>query len=81
MIKNIIDKLLGKATAASKTKNPFGKREEVGVDVHKIDPAMVDRRAVDVCSTLKEAALDLGYVDASTFDRVVDPRTMLGPDN
>ena len=27
---------------------------------------------------LKEAALDLGYVDAATFDRVVDPRIMLG---
>ena len=28
-----------------------------------------------------EAALDLGYVDAATFDRVVDPRLMLGPDH
>src|SRR3546814_16625183 len=29
-------------------------------------------------STLKEAAVELGYGDAATFDRVVDPRTMLG---
>ena len=28
--------------------------------------------------TVRAAALDLGYVDGETFDRVVDPRTMLG---
>jgi fumarate hydratase class II len=28
--------------------------------------------------TLKEAGLDLGLVDAETFDRVVKPETMLG---
>ena len=30
--------------------------------------------------TLREAALELGLVDAATFDRLVDPRTMLGPE-
>src|SRR5690606_16372613 len=29
--------------------------------------------------SLREAALALGYVDAETFDRVVDPARMLGP--
>ena len=29
--------------------------------------------------TLKEAALQLGYVTEEEFDRVVDPRKMLGP--
>ncbi|MPY76045.1 MAG: class II fumarate hydratase [Alphaproteobacteria bacterium] len=29
--------------------------------------------------TLKEACLALGFVDAATFDRVVDPKKMLGP--
>ena len=29
--------------------------------------------------TLKEACLALGFVDAATFDRVVDPTKMLGP--
>ena len=53
MIKNIIDKLLGKGAASAKSKNPFGKREEVPVEVHGIDPKLVDRRAIDVCSTLK----------------------------
>lgn len=74
MIKNIIDKLLGKATAASKTKNPFGKREEVGVDVHKIDPAMVDRRAVDVCSTLKEAGFEAYVVGGAVRDLLLGLR-------
>jgi fumarate hydratase class II len=30
-------------------------------------------------TTLKEAALALGYLDAATFDRLVRPEDMLGP--
>ena len=30
--------------------------------------------------TLKEAALALGYVSKSDFDRLVDPKKMLSPD-
>ncbi|QPH54978.1 class II fumarate hydratase [Pontivivens ytuae] len=30
-------------------------------------------------TTLKEEAINLGFVDAETFDRVVQPRDMLGP--
>ncbi len=30
-------------------------------------------------TTLKEAAISLGYVDAETFDRVVRPENMIGP--
>jgi fumarate hydratase class II len=29
--------------------------------------------------TLKEAALELGFVDEATFDRVVDPAKMVKP--
>ena len=29
--------------------------------------------------TLKAAALQLGYVDAAEFDRIVDPRKMVAP--
>jgi fumarate hydratase class II len=29
-------------------------------------------------TTLREAALKSGYVDAATFDRVCDPRSMVG---
>ena len=35
--------------------------------------------AMDHDLTLKEAALQLGYVTEDEFDRVVDPRKMLGP--
>ena len=30
-------------------------------------------------TTLKEEAINLGFVDESTFDRVVKPNNMLGP--
>ena len=50
---------------------------EIGYD----KAAKIAKYAHETGSTLKEAALALGYVDAATFDRVVDPRTMLGPDN
>ena len=36
--------------------------------------AKIAKHAHESGSTLKEAALDLGYVDAATFDRVIDPR-------
>ncbi|MYJ86723.1 MAG: class II fumarate hydratase [Rhodobacteraceae bacterium] len=32
-------------------------------------------------STLKEAALELGYVTSEEFDRIVDPAQMVGPDS
>jgi len=43
--------------------------------------AKIAKKAHKEGTTLKEAALALGYVDAATFDRAVDPRTMLGPDD
>jgi fumarate hydratase class II len=35
--------------------------------------------ALDHDLTLNEAALQLGFVDAAEFDRIVDPRTMVAP--
>jgi fumarate hydratase class II len=49
---------------------------EIGYD----KAAKIAKHAHESGSTLKEAALALGYVDAATFDRLVDPRTMLGPE-
>jgi fumarate hydratase class II len=37
----------------------------------------IAHRANDEGSTLREAALASGYVDAATFDRIVDPTTMV----
>ena len=31
-------------------------------------------------TTLREAALALGYVTGEDFDRIVDPQKMIGPD-
>ena len=49
---------------------------EIGYD----KAAKIAKHAHERGSTLKEAALGLGYVDAATFDRLVDPRMMLGPE-
>ena len=46
MIKRFIEKLLGKSPSVAKSKKlQFGKREEVGVAAHGIDPNLVDERA------------------------------------
>ena len=42
--------------------------------------AKIAKRAHETGSTLRETALALGAVDAATFDRLVDPRAMLGPE-
>jgi fumarate hydratase class II len=49
---------------------------EIGYD----KAAKIAKHAHEGGTTLRVAALDLGFVDAATFDRLVDPRTMLGPD-
>ena len=49
---------------------------EIGYD----KAAKIAKHAHETGSTLREAALGLGYVDAATFDRIVDPRLMLGPE-
>ncbi|HMP45340.1 MAG TPA: class II fumarate hydratase [Sphingopyxis sp.] len=49
---------------------------EIGYD----KAAKIAKHAHETGMTLREAALALGHVDAATFDRVVDPRAMLGPE-
>ena len=70
MIKKFIDKLLGKKPAAAlNAKKPkFGKREEIGVDVHGIDPKLVDDRAVFVVRTLKDAGFEAYIVGGAVRD-------------
>jgi len=41
--------------------------------------AEIAKRALATNETLKEAAVALGHVSAEDFDRLVDPKTMLGP--
>jgi poly(A) polymerase len=72
MIKNFIDKLLGKsATAGKGKKQQFGKREEVGVVTHGINPALVDERALNVVRTLKSAGFEAYIVGGAVRDLMV----------
>ncbi len=66
MIKRFIDKLLGKSPA--KAKNPFGKREEIGPEVHGINPKLVDDRALNVLRTLKDAGFEAYIVGGAVRD-------------
>ena len=67
MIKKFIDKLLGKTSkpaAASKV----GKRVEIGVAEHKIDPKLVDERAANVVHTLKQGGFEAYIVGGAVRD-------------
>ena len=76
MIKKFIDKLLGKSAAGTlQLKKPkLGKREEVGYADHKINPELVDRRAVDVVHTLKQAGYEAYIVGGAVRDLLVGLR-------
>ncbi|QDL53983.1 polynucleotide adenylyltransferase PcnB [Rhodoferax aquaticus] len=70
MIKNFIDKLLGKApSGAARSKKPqFGKRVDVGVESHGINPALVDERAISVLRTLQQAGFEAYIVGGAVRD-------------
>ena len=75
MIKTFIDKLLGKAPAAARSRKPrFGKRAEVPVQVHGIDPNLVDRRAVDVVQTLRNEGYEAYVVGGAVRDLLLGLR-------
>ena len=71
MIKKIINKLLGKSNAAQPT---FGKRQEIGAAEHGIDPALVDKRALDVVHTLQDAGFEAYIVGGAVRDLLVGLR-------
>lgn len=71
MIKNFIDKLLGKGAPAKGKKQSFGKREEVPVATHGINPALVDERALNVVRTLKAAGFEAYIVGGAVRDLMV----------
>ncbi|ABE45469.1 polynucleotide adenylyltransferase PcnB [Polaromonas sp. JS666] len=82
MIKKFIDKLFGKSgstgSAASESKRikklPFGKRQDVGLKEHGIDPKLVDDRAMDVVRTLKQAGFEAYVVGGAVRDLLVGLR-------
>ncbi len=74
MIKNFIDKLLGKNGLAKGAKSKFGKREDVPASVHGIDPSLVDGRALDVVHTLKSAGYQAYIVGGAVRDLLLGLR-------
>ncbi|MEO6625659.1 MAG: polynucleotide adenylyltransferase PcnB, partial [Burkholderiaceae bacterium] len=67
MIKNFIDKLLGKSASRS-AKSRFGKRVEVPVAEHGIDPTLVDERALNVVRTLQQGGFEAYVVGGAVRD-------------
>ena len=74
MIKKFIDKLLGKAPGASGKQRKFGKRVEVPVQTHGIDPNLVDERAINVVRTLHDAGFEAYIVGGAVRDLLVGLR-------
>ena len=79
MIKNFIDKLLGRSAHGAKSpagrgKPMFGKRHEVPASEHGIDPKLVDERAATVVHTLKQAGFEAYIVGGAVRDQLVGLR-------
>jgi poly(A) polymerase len=77
LIKNFIDKLLGKTSpkrAAKAAAPQFGKRMEVAAAVHGIDPDMVDERAKNVVHTLQRAGFEAYIVGGAVRDLLLGLR-------
>ncbi len=73
MIKKFIDKLLGKAGASARPAVK-GRRVEVPVSEHRIDPGLVDENAVRVVKTLSDAGFEAYIVGGAVRDLLVGLR-------
>jgi poly(A) polymerase len=79
MIKKFINKLLGKTPEVAQKTNEIGtalmgKRVEVPASEHRIDPALVEERAVKVVSTLVEGGFEAYIVGGAVRDLLVGLR-------
>lgn len=75
MIKKFIDNLISKTASSLSRKPPkFGKRVEIAVQTHGIDPSLVDDRAVTVVRTLQEAGFEAYVVGGAVRDLLVGLR-------
>ncbi len=76
MIKKFIDRLLGKTPAEPEIVGgvPRGRRVEVAKSEHRIDPKLVDERAVKVVSTLVAAGFEAYIVGGAVRDLLVGMR-------
>jgi poly(A) polymerase len=73
MIKKLIDKLLGKPANGAPA-HPRGKRVEVPKEVHGIDLALVDERAIKVVQTLADAGFEAYIVGGAVRDLLLGLR-------
>lgn len=73
MIKQFIDKLLGKS-GGSGAKMRFGKRQEHAASVHGIDPSLMDDRAKNVVTTLQQAGYEAYVVGGAVRDLLLGLR-------
>jgi poly(A) polymerase len=72
MIKKLINKLLGKPDGAIAT--PLGKRVEVSVEEHRIDPELLDERGVKVVKGLTDAGFEAYIVGGAVRDLLLSRR-------
>jgi poly(A) polymerase len=72
MIKQFISKLMGKSPKS--TKPHFGRRTEVPASVHRIDPSLVDERAINVTRTLQQAGFEAYIVGGAVRDLLLGLR-------
>ena len=72
MIKQFIDKLMGKTPKSNKPY--FGRRTEVPASVHGIDPNLVDERAIHVTQTLQQAGFEAYIVGGAVRDLLLGLR-------
>jgi poly(A) polymerase len=73
MIKKFIDRLFGK-TSPIPGKPDLGKRREIGVESHGIDPKLVDERAANVVKTLQQAGYQAYVVGGAVRDLLLGLR-------
>ncbi|MBT0569175.1 polynucleotide adenylyltransferase PcnB [Curvibacter sp. CHRR-16] len=75
MITRIINKLLGKDKATGAARKPsFGKRVDIGPEQHRINPELVDERAIHVVQTLQRAGYEAYIVGGAVRDLLVGLR-------
>ncbi|MEY2653352.1 MAG: hypothetical protein RLZZ524_379, partial [Pseudomonadota bacterium] len=78
MIKNLIQKLLGKSEREQQRPAaaavPAGQRTEVGRAEHQIDPGLIDPRAIKVVTTLQDAGYEAYIVGGAVRDLLLGHR-------
>ncbi len=74
MIKRFINKLLGKSEPPAPSGVPLGRRVEIPAEQHGIDASLVDERAVQVVTTLKNAGYEAYVVGGAVRDLLVGRR-------